>query len=369
MTTVTTTFVLTDEIKKGLADGTYERVGGMIRETQTKRTVQWLREIVPSSMPGILSDIGSVASVLNLGVSIINLGVSVMGFQMVSDRLDHVEKQLQQTKEVLLKSNEQLAVKIDLSFYANLRAAISLADFAFTMADPDNRKVFAAQAINRFLEAKEHYLAYADSAIESSSRAADKHLLTLFLACIAEARCHLEPGEPTTASLCLQKGNIVLRSRLEKYINILLTTNPAAYLHPSLNEEIDLSRLTHVYKWLNPELNENSIFQEQRSNFFKIAQSNDQWVRSLPDAVIEYTQFKNNGALIYSKLPKVMEKMEAMIETYRRFEAYQGEVQAIAQLGISFQEWLQLKPAEAQPEGAKLMYIMPSEPLKLISVN
>ncbi|MEP0873447.1 hypothetical protein NDA01_27170 [Trichocoleus desertorum AS-A10] len=72
---------------------------------------------------------------------------------------------------------------------------------------------------------------------------------------------------------------------------------------------------------------------------------------------------------IYDALPKVLEKIEAMIETYRRFGAYQSEVQAIAQLGISFQEWLQLKPTEAQPEGAKLMYIMPSEPLKLISVN
>jgi len=49
MTTVTTTFVLTDEIKRGLGDGTYERVGGMIREARTKRTVQWLREIVRSA--------------------------------------------------------------------------------------------------------------------------------------------------------------------------------------------------------------------------------------------------------------------------------------------------------------------------------
>ncbi|MBE9017827.1 hypothetical protein IQ272_17095 [Chroococcidiopsidales cyanobacterium LEGE 13417] len=36
---------------------------------------------------------------------------------------------------------------------------------------------------------------------------------------------------------------------------------------------------------------------------------------------------------------------------------------AIAQLGISFQDWLKLAPAEAKPENAELMYIIPSAPL------
>lgn len=54
-----------------------------------------------------------------------------------------------------------------------------------------------------------------------------------------------------------------------------------------------------------------------------------------------------------------------MIETNRRFEAYQAEVQAIAQLGIGFHDWLKLTPSEVKPDGAELMYIVPSEPLEL----
>lgn len=56
-----------------------------------------------------------------------------------------------------------------------------------------------------------------------------------------------------------------------------------------------------------------------------------------------------------------------MIETNHRFEAYQAEVQAIAQLGISFHDWLKLAPSstEVQPEKAELMYIIPSQPLKV----
>ncbi|MGL4618783.1 hypothetical protein [Chroococcidiopsis sp.] len=59
----------------------------------------------------------------------------------------------------------------------------------------------------------------------------------------------------------------------------------------------------------------------------------------------------------------MMEVMESMIETDRRFESYQSEVKAIAQLGISFQDWLKFSPTEAKPEAAELMYIIPSNPL------
>lgn len=54
-----------------------------------------------------------------------------------------------------------------------------------------------------------------------------------------------------------------------------------------------------------------------------------------------------------------------MIETNRRFEAYQAEVQAIAQLKISFHDWIKLSPEETKPEGAELIYIMPSQPLEV----
>jgi hypothetical protein len=65
---------------------------------------------------------------------------------------------------------------------------------------------------------------------------------------------------------------------------------------------------------------------------------------------------------IYARLPKAIEAMESVIETYCRFEAYQAEVQAIAQLGISFHDWLQLIPSdEVKQEGAELMYIIPDK--------
>ena len=363
MNRVNVAFNIPSEIQEGLINGTYERIGGVICDSKTKKIVVWLREI--QSVGEIGSFVGSLnlgISVINLGVSCLNLGVSVMGFTAVLKQLEQIEKSLQQMQEVLLKSNQQLASKIDLSFYANFRAALQLADYAFTMSDIENRKACAAQAINRFLEAEAHYSDYAKSSIDIGSRTAEQYLSTLFLAYIVEAQCHLELGEAATATLCLKKGSHILRSLTEAYLKNLLTSNPAAYLHPALNETINLSRLTRIYQWLNPLENENSVFQAQRLNMYRIAQSPDSWIKSLCDGVLEH--IKERGIpQIYSYLPLVMEKMEAMLETYRRFESYQSEVKAIAQLGMTFQEWRQLQPLEEQPENAELIYLIPAEPV------
>jgi hypothetical protein len=53
------------------------------------------------------------------------------------------------------------------------------------------------------------------------------------------------------------------------------------------------------------------------------------------------------------------------LKSIRHFEAYQAEVQAIAQLGMSFHDWLKLSPEETKPDGAELMYIIPSKPLEV----
>lgn len=42
-----------------------------------------------------------------------------------------------------------------------------------------------------------------------------------------------------------------------------------------------------------------------------------------------------------------MAEMESLIETDQRFKAYELEIKSVAKLGMSFQEWLQVKPFEA----------------------
>jgi hypothetical protein len=411
MNTVTTTFTLPGWIAQGLATGAYERVGGVVREAGTKQVVAWLRETSTSNLPGLPGLLGFsglplpsdpvtgalklIMSGINTGVllkgfsdvklqlsviekqievvqqglqvtsaiSALNLGVSVMGFAVINQRLNELEKRLVKTEELLNKIDK----KIDLSYYANLKAALGLATNAFTMNKRENRDNMATQAINRFLEAQHIYTDYADKELKQGSQLADDYLLTLSLAYVTEIRCHLELNEINSALCRLQEADRVIGSLTKKYVELLLTSNPAAYLQPQFKGQIDLRRLTLIYQWIDSTLDENAVFEMHRDNLVKLVQDPSKWIESLPAAIWEAQVDWAGKAFwddpkphIFARLPRVVAAMESMIETHRRLESYQSELQAIAQLGISFHDWLQLTPSEPKPDEAKLMYVIPS---------
>ena len=391
------TFALPSLVAEGLQDGTFERVGGVIRDVTSKKIVTWLRDsnsVAPSvisvasegfsdvnkRLDGVENQIDSLGQTLqgsqsilqvSTAASILNLGVSVMGFAVIAQRLNEIENQLKQAQELLNKINR----KIDMSFYANFRAGIELAINGFTMTKIENRRSSALQAINRFLEAEHIYKDYTVNELSQKSQIIDKYLLTLSLAYIAEARCYLELEEHETAIRRFQEGTKVISLLVNQYIEIMLTSNPAVYLHPEFQGQIDLKRLAKIYQWINSDLDENAVFENQRKNLFKIAKDHTQWIDSLPPAILDRIEVQggwfgpNHDELkqaAFQRLPQVFKVMESMIETNNRFESYQTEIQAISQLGISFHEWLQLKPStEPKLEGAELMFIIPSQPLEL----
>jgi len=365
-------FVLADAIIKGLESGELVRIGGVIREVASGKIVTFLRE-ASSNISTIPQQIQMAQGALMIGsvASVLSLGVSVAGFTMLNQRINDLEKRLKQTEELL----NQLNQKIDIGYYANFKAALNLATNAFSMTQLNNRQDMAIQAINRFLEAEHIFTDYTDRELASGSQIADEYLLTLSLAYIAEARCYLELGEYKTALIRFQEGSQIIRERIQKYVELLLTSNPAVYLQPEFENQIDLKRLTRIYQWMNSDsgLDENAVFQKQRQNFFEYVRDPDKWVNSLPSAILNRVEVAgwifvgpSSDDLkkeAFKRLPSVFEVIESMVETNRRFEAYELEIKTIINLGITFSEWLNLTPSEEKPEGANFMFILPSEPL------
>jgi hypothetical protein len=391
------------KIARGLDNKIYERVGGVIREVGSKNVVTWLRDAKGLSNSSVLSTVNSAASTLNAALStvsavtgVLDLAVSTMGFALVLNRLKGIGQKLEQAQDVL----QAIDYKIDLSFYANFQAALDLAMNTFTMANPESRNMSAMQAINRFLEAEHHYTKLADREIGNGSQVADEYLSTLCLAYITEVRCYLELEELDTARRRLHEAAVALRPRFEHHINTLLTSNPAAYLHPSLREQVGLKQLTEVYQWLNPGVTESDVFDMQRENIFNLAQKPKEWIDSLPQAIhvpkpSAQTNVFNDfakqskkfiGALpamskisssktgtqevatqspeieIYGRLPVMIMLMGSMAEDYNRLAMYEYEVETIHSLGMSFQEWQQLAPPATDPvNDSGLMYITVSQ--------
>ena len=400
MSIVNVTFDVPKHIAQGLLNGTYERVGGVVREMGSKQVVAWLREGIEASnslqnilAPSILNASANTALSFAIpAIGILNLVVSTMSFIIIKKRLYVIEQQLEQTQGVL----QAIDYKIDLSFYANFRAALDLACNAFTMTNSETRKMSAMQAINRFLEAEHLYTTLADTEIGNGSLVADEYLSTLCLAYVTEVRCYLELEELDTARRRMQEGVAALRPRFEKHVNTLLTSNPAAYLHPSLKEQVGLKHLTKVYQWLEPGLDESDVFEMQRENIFNLAQKPEEWINSLPQAVCiskgdthskafkalakhsrkfvegipvvsqisgltpgsQEAEKKAAELEIYAHLPTTMGVMESLVEDYDRLAMYESEVETIHQLGMSFQDWQQLAPSSTdQGNGSDLMYI------------
>ena len=411
MDTVTATFLIPDAIEQGLKNGNYVRFGGVIRDAQTKQVVAMLREVTPNltQAASLLSQVASVASILNLGVSVI-------GFAIVIKRLGEIEQRLKQVQEDV----KQLHYKFDLSVYANFRAALDLARDAFTMGKTENRMNMAYLAINRFLEAQHTYTDYIDRALEKDIQVADEYLSSLFLTYLARVRCYLELDEVERACNCLKEGADNLRIPLEKYVKSLLISEPVAISYPSLvmglpdklESPIELCRLVEICRYLDPTLDskldeKTTLFKAQSKHLVKFIKNQPSQTRiseanaaaaiealglggflavSGFRAILKFQDYISETGVIdeYSSLRKMagasnyatdtidkenllkrILKIEVMIETYRRFEAYKSEVEAIAQLGISFHDWLKLTPPETKPDGAELMYIIPSKPLDL----
>lgn len=366
----TVSFVLADAIIKGLESGELVRIGGVIREVSSGKIVTFLRE-ASSNILTFPQQIQIAEKTLMIGsaASVLSLGVSVIGFTMLNQRINDLEKRLKQAEELLNKLNQ----KIDLGYYANFKAALNLAMNAFSMTQLNNRQDMAIQAINRFLEAEHIFTDYTDRELASGSQIADEYLLTLSLAYIAEARCYLELGEYKTALIRFQEGSQIIRERIQRYIELLLTSNPAVYLQPEFEDRIDLKRLTGIYQWMDSGLDENAVFQKQRKNFVEYLRDPDKWVNSLPSAILNRVEVAgwifvgpSSDDLkkeAFKRLPSVFEVMESMVETNRRFEAYQLEIKTLTDLGITFSEWMNLTPSEEKPERANFMFILPSEPL------
>jgi hypothetical protein len=383
-----------ETVQRSLDTGIFERVGGVIKDVLSGRVIAFLREGVSADSLAPLLTTGGTAA---LGV--LNLSLATMGFAVVLKRIGGIQQRLQQTQDALIKLNQ----KIDLSYFANLRAGLDLAQDAFTLVRPENRESAARQSVDRLAEARHHYLALATSTLDANGPAVDAYLATLTLTAAAEARCYLELEELNRATQRLKTASADILPHVRGHVSTLLTANPAAYLHPSLKGGVDLSRLTRVLNWLTPGLDENAVFEQQRGNFARFVKAPNEWTETLPSALwdpkfapateaaerssgkgfaVPELRFslpkighvdvpswrvklpslgRGSDMTALERLPAVMETMEGMIEDMRRFEGYCSEVEAIEHAGVSFREWRAL-PAGANPGPVSLQYLQLQPP-------
>jgi hypothetical protein len=132
---------IAEEINSGLADGSFRLAGGVVQNVKDGRVVTWLRSVSDGS-PAAQSAINALGPLaqLNVALSVMDLSITAAGFANVVKKLGAIEQKLTSISKTL----EGIGRKLDLSFCANLRAALELARTAFAMTGESNRKLSTA---------------------------------------------------------------------------------------------------------------------------------------------------------------------------------------------------------------------------------
>lgn len=362
------------KVIQGLSNGTYERVGGVIRHAKTKRTVAWLRSMGENVQIDVykLLNLGPLMQ-LTAATSLLNLTVTAVGFAMVMHRLSAIQIELQ----AISKQLEEINYKLDLGFYANFQAALDLARSAFSMQGAANRRTGATQAINRFLEAEHHYLGLLDMELAAGSLAVSPFLNTLILTFVSVARCYLELDEIQSARDHLQQGSNVLASRAKRFYDSVIGVNPAIYLHPELAETISLTRLTQVLRYNDTTLTEATVFESVRSLLWKTAsESPDSWLKQLPQAIWRHDvdgtvkigpvgrprSTEDKLGRLLPRLPKAFSQVEQAVESVGCVQGFQIELDYLMDHNISLEDWQNIElPATTQEDPIVLLIPHESE--------
>ncbi|MFS8886599.1 hypothetical protein [Synechococcus sp. H70.2] len=389
-----------EAILKGLQNGTYERVGGVVREVASKQVVAWLRETggltlansIGNWIPGVdiingilaniqlrqinlrLIDIGNKLNTVlgltqfNTALGLANLGLSAIGFAVVISKLDQIDSRIQN----LQQSISELKDKIDRSLLAKAKSAINVAEIALKMSSQTNRKRLVTEVIQPLLEAEHYYQAAWDSNWnENNGILAREYILILSLVYVTEIKCYLELEEHEMALKRLAEAKEVLEPRIRKYVKLLLTENPSGYLHRDC-QGVSLSSVVEILKYVKGESDASKLFDEYIRPAIFNSQSIKSWTDSIPLrsrnailAIIAPSLIDTGGWIIWdpivwdpprreailSNANQVIATAQSMIELDRRLEGYRYEITEMTRLGLSYQEWQSLVlPPRSSPE-------------------
>ncbi|MFC1960533.1 hypothetical protein ACFLYO_07475, partial [Chloroflexota bacterium] len=161
-------FTVPNNILVGLTNGSYERVGGVIREAQSKHIVAWLRE--GSSSTNALRHLPRTTTLTNslLGASqILNLSLAAISIPIIMHYANRISEQI----ETL---SQQIDMQFDIERMSKLKSALSAA--ANDSSDYNIRMMRISNAASKLHESYQSFTSLAAAQIETNPLMAQTYL-------------------------------------------------------------------------------------------------------------------------------------------------------------------------------------------------
>jgi len=159
-------FQIPEIIAVGLQNGTLERVGGVIRNSATKKVVAWLKEgegvqlEAPSNkLLGQLQTLSMNSNIL-MGMQVANLAVSAAGFALLYQKLGVIERKIDALRDLLAQVKDGQAWQEEkqfLEYLAQLRVGMQSLEEMDSYSDPREGRSNVMQIDNSVLRAQNYF--------------------------------------------------------------------------------------------------------------------------------------------------------------------------------------------------------------------
>ncbi len=324
-------------IEAGLVDGSMERVGGVIRHSDNKQIVAWLREggqLADDLLlkPGLLDDVLRAGGITAKGVgAILGSVFPILDIALAGYLLLEIIGQIDKHRQDMELIYDRLEEEFWQDRLANLVTALKIGRNLSAVKDVSYKRLMAGQVTDRLLEAREHLreesleLLNGEMNDENAEQALRFQILSM-QAAILIVRSWLEIGEKDLALKWL--GGILRghRERVRLYVRAQLGNLRALFFHESVSDEY-FERYLNVERWLRgkrvvlPE-----IVQAYRHSFW-----DGEAIKRLHTGGIGSRL--DESPFYETALPRA----EILIENYQRLEGFEQELKSMCL--PTFAEW------------------------------
>lgn len=316
-------------IAKGLHEGSMERVGGVIRHSDSKQIIAWLREggqAVDDAVlkTGLLDDVlraaGSASTTVGflLGGLFPILDIAIAGYVLL-EIIGHIDDHRHEIEEIYKRIEEEFRQ----DRLANLATALTSARLVSQVKDVAFKRQMVGQATDRLLEAREHLredfmTLVKEEMNEEDAITAMRYQILSMQAATLIVRAWLEIGEKDLAREWL--GGILMgqRERVKLFVRAQIGEHPSLYFHETVSEE-DFARYVNVERWLRgkrivlPE-----IVKEYRSDFWDGSVVGELFTGGLNSQPKEQPFYLDS-----------LRNCEFLIENYQRLEGFDLELKSM----------------------------------------
>ena len=346
------------KIEEGLADGTLERIGGVIRHSKNGQIVAHLREggqissnpqLTQGLMGGLLGHAGmSSATIRHIILRTTVLNTAVAGFtllMMVNRIRGYFEKQFKD----LEKQIKGISAEFDQDRWNKLASALeSIRDVA--EAESDSYKLDVPKLNRELNEGRKHILHDVDAVLHKDSldpeqgQNAQDYLLEAMHVDTMRIRCYLEIDEHQMARDRLKDVLEEHKKRTQTFVLKWLGAHPARYFHELVDIE-DLKRYIRIEGWLNHGKDDvlMDVIKKCRGDFWNqdanpaVHQSRLQRGINRINSIPPFNKLRQQSKELPRHL-RALEQSELLIENYKRLYMCERELDAIERLG-GLEEW------------------------------